>query len=465
MFKAEYHSLSARIKLTKDVIQTLNKAINPADSICFSGIKRSKKGDKEVIQRDLLNMTTKQTISPLFKELSSKDTLDSETWVSCTFPEKDDRNQLVCKGKSTTLMAIKVMPITLPEYELFQNPSEKLFKYKVWKEIHVLELCRAILMKPEGIPNLPMIYAWYVCQNHKVENYVNKNIIRAVEARKDTDEYGRKSAILFNELADNNLHTWLIEKMKNQVSDIKIQLDNMLFGVMVGLVALEANIGLVHFDLHLGNVLVVENMKCKENEYYKYTYSTSTGKKYTFYMPNIGTLFYIWDFSLCGLRGENNAFFIRNMIKYGKRLIDKDLFASKAEILAKNIVNKGYAEYLYSYDTFRLLQGLYRVIDEHAQKLSSSETISRGKEKKELWNRDFSNQIEDVLDELYEIREDARDDLTKRLLRNTRGAVKHTGRPLDVLLKYFKKWEKLPKGGKVLKEFKIDLLIDTVETN
>ena len=448
MFEAEYHSLISRMKLSKDVIESLNLAINHTDSVCFSRIKRSSKDNTEYIQRDLLNMTTKQTISPLFKELSSKDTLDSETWVSCIFPEVDDKNQLTCNGPSSIFVAIKIMPITLPEFELVNNPSEKLFKYKVWKEVYILELCRAILMKSGGIPNLPMVYAWYVCKNHKVENYVNKNIIRAVKERKDIDEYGKRLVVIFNELADNNLYTWIIKKMENQVSDIKNQIDNLLFGIMVGLVALEINIGLVHFDLHLGNVLIVDNLKHKENEYYKYTID-----KHTFYMPNIGTLVYIWDFSLCGLRNENDSFFIRNMLKYGKRLINKDLFTKKAEIMAKNIINNGYDKYLYSYDTFRLVKGLYNVIDDNAEKYSSSSI------KNNSWNQEFSTKIEDILDNLYVIKENAKDDLTKKLLRSTKGNITHKGRPLDILLTFFKKWNKLPKNGKVIKEFKIDLKI------
>ena len=490
VYKSEYQSLSERIRITKTIIALLQDVAEKTNNICFSHMKKSK-------QRDIINLSTKLSISPLFKDFSSKDTLDSETWISCIPSKLDEKNnELDCIDNESAYIAVKIMPITLPEYELFidSTPSEerfgqndrnvnsrtskagslerrdKLFKHKVWKEIHVLELCRALTMAPQGIPNLPIIYSWNICNKHNPDLYVNKNIIRAVEARKDTDEYGQRLAILFNELADKNLYTWLIErlalgkpnahsgigkadsleKMKNEPPDIKKEIDNMLFGILAGLVALETNIGLVHFDLHLANILVIEDLKYKEGEYYKYTYGNKA-----FYVPNIGTMMYIWDFSLCGLRGENDAFFIRNMLKYGKRLIDKDLFTSKAEILAKNIVNKGYAEYLYSYDTFRVAQGLYRVIDEHAQKWSSS-TVSRGSGKT-TWNSEFSNKIEDILDMLYDIREDARDDLTKRLLRNTRGAVKHSGRPLDILLKYFKKWNKLPAGGKVLKEFKIDL--------
>lgn len=471
VFKSEYQSLPERIRITKTIIALLQDVAKKTDNICFAREKKAK-------QLDIVNTTTKQLISPLFKDFSSKDTLDSETWISCIPSDfAPDGKNLRCIDNESAYIAVKIMPITLPEYELFidSTPSierkNKLFKHKVWKEIHVLELCRALVMAPQGIPNLPIIYSWNICNKHITDFYVNKNIIRAVEARKDTDEYGQRLAILFNELADKNLYTWLIErlalgkpnansgigsadsleKLKDQIEDIKKEIDNMLFGILAGLVALETNIGLVHFDLHLSNILVIEDLKYKEGEYYKYTYGNKA-----FYVPNIGTMMYIWDFSLCGLRGESDAFFIRNMLKYGKRLIDKDLFTSKAEILAKNIVDKGYAEYLYSYDTFRVAQGLYRVIDEHAQKWSSSSSISRGS-KKTTWNSEFSSKIEDILDMLYDIREDARDDLTKRLLRNTRGAVRHSGRPLDILLKYFKKWNKLPAGGKVLKEFKIDL--------
>jgi len=445
---SEYRTLSARVNLTNLTKKRLKELASPSDNVCFHKERRSKKDGFE-IQRDIVNVDTSEPILPLFNHLSSKDTLDSETWESCLYSKLDENRRLICiKPAENVFIAVKIMPMTLSEYEFFNDNDAKLFKHKIWKEVNILELCTVLTMAPEGIPNLPVLYSWNVCKNHDVRKYVNKNIIRAVEARQDTDEYGRRLLILYNELADEDLHTWLLKKLKNQAPDLKKQLDNVIFGIMAGLVALETNIGLVHFDLHSENVLIINDLKYDKNEYYKYTI-TVKGRKHSFYVPNIGTMAYVWDFSLSGLRGETDGFFIRNIIKYGKRLIDRALFTEKTEILAKNIVDNGYAQYLYSYDTFRLVQGLYRIIDDFAEKSSRTEGDN------DVWNED----LEDILDDLYEIREDARDDLTKRLLRVSRGPVKHIGRPLDILLNKFKKWKKLPKNGHVIKEFKIDYLL------
>lgn len=457
IFTALYSTLNQRIKLSKSFIKELNRLVPKEDNICLSRFKKNKTKD-----RDILNITKKKIISPLFNDITKKDTLDSETWNTCLFAFYDkETDRFECDSEKMLNIAIKLFPITKYEYNLYLNPPQNqndYYKYKIWKELLILEKCRNIIFEPHSIPNLPMLYSWNMCDKNKVDNFVNKNILAAAEKRKDTDEYGQRLAILWSELADKNLHTWLLQQMKAQQEDIIAQIDNMLFAILVGLISLEINMDLVHFDLHVGNVLVVEGLEHKSGEYWKYTY-----KNHNYYIPNIGTMFYIWDFSLSGVKGESDAFFIRNMLKYGKRLINNDLFANKAETLAKNIINHGYQEYLYSYDVFRITQGIYRVIDQCADKFSSSD-LDNPDNVQNKWNFEYSDKIEDILDLLYDIREASANDLTKRLLRNTSNKsskikIKHEGRPLDILQKYFKKYKKLPKNGKITKEFKIDLKI------
>jgi len=436
--RSHYKTLAQRVKTTDTIIKgILDRALHK-DKVCFIKHKHSTTND---IRRDLLNTNTNTPIFPLIKPLSAKDTLDSETWITCLYSTLNNKKELTCdNSKKNLYFAVKVMPMTLHEYEAFNEPNEKnpLYSYKIWKEFIVLYVCSRLFDQYGSIPNLPITYSYSICENQDPKNFTNKNILREIEARRDIDEYGKRILVLYSELADNNIHMWLLQKLKNHDSDFKMHLDNALFGILVGLVSLELNIKLVHFDLHLGNVLMIEGLSYKENEFYKYTY-----KNHVFYVPNIGTMAYVWDFSLSGMNKNTDAFFIRNMIRYGKRFIDKNLFTSKSEILAKNIIDHGHPEYLYSYDTFRLVNGLYDTINRYAASLNNS-----------------NDSIEDILDDLYDIREDARDDLTKSLLRVSRGAVKHRGRPLDVLIKRFKKWNKLPKNGKIIKEFKIDLLVD-----
>ena len=172
-------------------------------------------------------------------------------------------------------IAVKVVPI---------DHKERLHMYDtrfpVWRELKSLEMVTN-LVKQRIIPNLPILYGHYICNNC---SYQNPQIINK--------EY-KMCLLLLNELADTDLRSWIIKYSKETVSnqDRNTTWTNIFFQIWVVLYAVQSHYQMVHHDLHWGNLLI---NYIKSGGHWIYIIE---GIKY--YIPNVGIMLKLWDFGKC----------------------------------------------------------------------------------------------------------------------------------------------------------------------
>lgn len=175
-------------------------------------------------------------------------------------------------------IAIKKIPMT---YELkYIDKSEDpyiLDKYEVYSELFFLKLS-SFLVKNDVIPNLPLIYDKYVCEDNC--NFVNLNL-------KDK----KQCLLIVNELADGDLK-YIFKKVKPDIRTLKI----MYFQIYIALYCMRKYFNIYHNDLHYGNVLF---RKIKQGGYIKYIVQGQS-----IVVPNIGYIMILWDFGRSFIPGK-----------------------------------------------------------------------------------------------------------------------------------------------------------------
>jgi len=422
---SEFETLEERISLISAAQKELRNVIKKNNEVCY-GKELSKQSNQNI--RLLVNKTTKETISLLRKRLGLKDSLDAETWVGC-FPLMiiPIKNIILCPENSIQI-ALKVMPITITELNNKDNT-----KYRPWKEIYILEQCTEIVQNG-GVPNLPLLYGFSICNSLKIDDYKNKRLMDRIERSPPSEKFGQNALMIFNELADYDLEYW-IKNTLFKLPDPKV-LKSCIFQVMAGLAALNKQIHLVQFDLHVGNVLV---STINPGGFYHYKINNKD-----YYLPNYGYLFKVWDFSRSVLlESDTKDIIIKKVLFHGKRQFG-DQFKRKTANVIFNIEegNLGdFMDYLYSFDTFKFAKTLYTVTRIKQETESSRSTRSK-KRSMTKRNPDLSK----ILQTLIQITKDAQKDLVKKLTLNKRPVNKflYNGTPAVILLKYFPEYRKKP---------------------
>jgi hypothetical protein len=185
--------------------------------------------------------------------------------------------KVVTKDKYKHEAAIKVIPVGPNKNKV--NPG---FQIKhVNNEIKIMiEISRKYAVNRNYIPNLPMIYDVFFCNQC---SYQNKNLLQK--------NAPKLCAIFMNELASGDLKTW------DTKPHSAIEFASMICQNMAGLVALQQDFILVHDDLNTGNFLYTNVPK---GGYWHYRFKLVTLSKeieqYDFYIPNAGEMWKIWDF-------------------------------------------------------------------------------------------------------------------------------------------------------------------------
>ncbi len=428
----EFNTLDERIQLISSARRELNKVIHKNNEVCYG--QELSKGKQPI--RLLVNKNTKQTISLLRKRLGLKDSLDAETWIGC-FPLliSPIKNITVCAGDSIEI-ALKVMPITITDLKNKGNT-----KYRPWKEIYILEQSTEIV-QTHGVPNLPLLYGFSICNSLKIDDYINKRLKERMERASPDEVFGKNALIIFNELADYDIEYW-IKNVLFKLPDPKV-LKSCIFQVMAGLAILNKQIHLVHFDLHVGNVLVSE---INAGGFYHYRINNKD-----FYLPNYGYLFKVWDFSRSILlEGDTKDLIIKKTLFHGKRQFG-DQFKRKTANVIFNIEEGslgGFMDYLYSFDTFKFAKTLYTVT--RIKQESESSRSSRTKQSKKRAMTKSNPELNKVLQTLVQITKAAQTDLIKKLtLSKHPSKFTYNGTPAIILSKFFPEYKKKPDSSLII---------------
>ena len=323
-----YSSFNERLEYIKskkdDITQILTKYNH---SLCVSNISGFNFSYKVVWDKK-----TKRIRFAVKKRLGVQESMDGEAHAVCYPVIKMGDGHLECAEHHDNI-AIKMIPLTITEIN-----NKFSFKYKTWRELHLLMETSKLIDK-NICPNFQYFYDYSICDETNIPlNFENKNILdtfknehkiekiielrnsmmdiiddiveikyfrdikqNLVNIKNDTNKVFKKientyiknklsnsSLVIFNELAHYDFITWLNNMFIKKTLNKEI-IESILLQVYIALIAL-GDLGFIHMDLHLGNVLISE-IKNIKNSYWIYII-----KKKTYYVPNYGYHVKIWDF-------------------------------------------------------------------------------------------------------------------------------------------------------------------------
>lgn len=395
------YSLKNREEITKQIINLIESENNIRDNLKI--IENLEAG-----QLIIFNETRDTIMSIMFKDLShtSFESKDGEAFMSCIPIFKNEMTkQFYCDPHKSKIMAIKLIPLNDSEFAETSEPLSKR-KGKVWNEIRILEKCKE---EYTTNPNLPIMY--YYGHSDKIA----KQIYRNSHAPTRQNNPG---LILFNEFANETLNSF-IHQIHNALNmDI---LDNIMFQILVGLYTLHNKFHVIHYDLHLSNVLIIDTLFNEFNEVYEYKINNKT-----YYLDNIGILSYPWDFGRSYFSTDSTETHVNNFIKISKKVFGKEKTIINHNRIVNYIKKKG-IEPLYSYDIYKIFFSVYNILKN---------------------NNILLNEIE-VYKEIYQ---ECRNDLEQVLLNKKK---KINGTAGNILEKYFSHFKNKPEGSNTIQSFDI----------
>jgi len=356
--------------------------------------------------------------------LGDHDSLDGEAYKLCIPAKRDKKYKNMywayCVLEKTYILAVKVVPLTLDESTHLYNP-----KYRTWREIKMLREVTKLFMK--GItPNVPLYYTSLICNDSRVEDYQNHNIrsyfynqktldhittmiqeigkmrkdIVGIKYYKDVKKqldkiyrrylksflqqsiqpgmaYSNKSVLMFNEISDYDFN-----HLMNNAPKFILRKEYILptaFQILHGLAAIQKHTEIVHFDLHLSNVLVTEVIP---DEYWHYQVGRTN-----YYIPNQGYIFKLWDFGRANYLNVDSQQEIKDKILRQFSRFFRFNAAEYAAALEKTFSKAEYRRYLYSFDVYRFFSAYHAKLMQSITKLStkiSSKTSKKISETKIL---------------------------------------------------------------------------------
>ena len=204
------------------------------------------------------------------------DSVNAEAYKGC-FAEKEDE----CGCDS---VAIKLIPLKKEEtMYVGRELSMRAMTQTVWSELAIMKLCTNLVMN-KVCPNLPILYRYFICHTCR---FANENVVEKMQKH-----YGRSDklpcVITLNEYANGGDFKHFLRR--NRSTNVWL---SAYFQIFAGLYTLQKYFDITHHDLHWGNILV---RKIQKGGYWKYVIDDKT-----YYVPNKGYQFLIWDFgyALC----------------------------------------------------------------------------------------------------------------------------------------------------------------------
>lgn len=191
-----------------------------------------------------------------------------------------------------------------------QPLSQDALKYDVWIELLVLRLSTE-LHRQNICPNVPILLDYTICNNCdyvdctypeiEIGNYFPYQPMKDGMKMPVQNCTKRKNCILYwTELGYSNARSFL-NKMDEKTNSLMFEetIISMIFQVLIGLYSLQFYFGINHFDLHLGNILVMKN-----KDYSKGTWEYIINKK-SYFLPVFGFYFCLWDFGYATIPSKN----------------------------------------------------------------------------------------------------------------------------------------------------------------
>lgn len=343
--------------------------------------------------------------------LGDRDSLDGEAYRICKPQKKksvtkEGKYYIVCNLKKTYFQALKVIPLTIEEAQHLNDS-----RYRTWREIKMIKQATDLVLS-EVSQNLPMYYTHAICNDSLKEDYINQNIVNYFENGENIDQldvlikginkirkelhgikyykdlktnlnelykkylkeftgnidisqkYSNKSVLIFNEVSSFDFNH-LMETDPLFVLRKEFILPT-IFQILHGLAALNKNHGIIHFDLHLSNVLVTK-VDITEKKYWHYRVG-----KTDYYIPSQGYIFKIWDFGRANYIEYDNRNDIKTkIIKQFRRFFkfDEEEYSKN---LNKTFNKSSFRKYLYAFDVYRFFSAYHEKLIESISELSTN---------------------------------------------------------------------------------------------
>lgn len=322
--------------------------------------------------------------------LGIKESLDGESWIVALKPSYNEKENKF-EFKNEKIFALKIVPQIEGEIDISK------------REIDLIKKASKLVIN-NFTPNLQIFYGQSICNKMPIDYYKNQRLKNKLINKK---AYKNKAFMIFYEQSQSDLEHYL----RNHILDTR-QIKSLIFQVMHGLAMLNKYYALVHFDLHLGNILY--------NKEQNYDYIHYKIDEIDYYIPAYGAVFTIWDYGRSVLLQSDMENIIKKKILFHMRRH----FNVEFEYLIDNIKNNldknpQYYKYLYSYDTYRFILCLSLITK----------------------NMKFNKSL---IDKLLTI---SKNDLTIHLPGSS--AKNFAGAPINILRKYFKEFTKKPITGKI----------------
>ena len=230
---------------------------------------------------------------------------------------------IITPFKIEPTLVIKSIPLTYDDIRNMYDTSRP-----VWKELRILQLLSK-LSKKRIIPTFPMIYDFYICNSC---TYENPNVQHSSN---------KMCLLILSEYNEYNFKDWIIKLSKKNCSNTKLTniWYNCIFQILISLYVLYKNYGLIHSDLHWGNILV------QTHESVGFWIYKIHG--ITYYLPNMGFSIKLWDFGKSKSKAifkEDSSIIIHEQIDinrfsniYNWININKDI--KNKSVIPSNIIN------------------------------------------------------------------------------------------------------------------------------
>jgi hypothetical protein len=457
-------------------------------SVCVKYIpKKGNRGDRRLI----VSPTGKVIYYLSIGRLGNNDSLDGEAYRLCKPEKKDKFNKKTgyyeawCKYTNTFLFAVKIIPLTIEEAANEYDESIG----RTWKEIKILKQLVGLFRKNVS-QNIPLYYINTICPDSRIEDYNNTNIInyfkdgekveKLAELIKEIGEikdqlvgikhyreikdnidaiyshyleeflknntfkpekqYSNKSVLIFNEISDFDV-THLLENYPEFVLRREYILPS-IFQILYGIATVQKHLELVHFDLHLSNVLVT---KILPNRFWHYRID-----KTDYYIPNQGYLFKIWDFGRAHyLHTDDPNKIKKNILKQFNRFFKFN--NNEFNKYLNNTFSKiAFRKYLYSFDVFRFFSAYYYKLTQSINEMSKdnvsskkTQTTSSTQDPLNILNPRQINNLPEF-EVIKKIIDYSVDDIIYNMVNPRIKKHEYNGHPQQLIKKFFKSYTTAP---------------------
>lgn len=359
------------------------------------------------------------------KAKDAKDSMDGEAHTICFLEKKGNSVDPNC-SPTATICAVKVAPLTVNEETNQNNIS-----YPAWREIEILKLCTVIVLKNQ-VPNLPVYYGHFICnktdpttfKNTNIQNfYRNQDTVDKIaedvsdirerlekivrlkmfgHLRDDLEtpldeieqildkyfdsgaQYSKSSVLIVNELCDYDFKALLPKYISKKMFKT---IDDLTFQILAGAYMLN-KYGVIHMDLHHGNILVTV-MPSETDTFIHYTYNNTN-----FYVPPNNALMKIWDFGRSCFWKTDKQTVIKKVIQTGKRYFE-DFYTKNLSSIKSNL-ETNYEKcipLLFSIDTFRYLIMLRKSISMSETSVEQKKYLTRIEKMERLATHDLTKKL------------------------------------------------------------------------